>query len=115
MKNNLNTGISSIHRAGEIIFFAGALLIAFSLPLWNLGMSLGQFVMAGGWLMAGNLKGRLHNAIRQPVFLVTHGIISGASTGYGIRKISSMLLKTFVLSFLFVNAITFRGRTITNG
>lgn len=60
--------MSSIHRAGEMIFFAGAMLIAFSLPLWNLGMSLGQFVMAGGWLLAGNLRERLRRAVHQPVF-----------------------------------------------
>jgi hypothetical protein len=81
LKNNFKTGISSIHRAGEIIFFAGALLIAFSLPLWNLGMSLGQFVMAGGWLMAGKLKGRLHNAIRQPVFWLLTGLFLVHLTG----------------------------------
>ncbi len=60
----------NLHRAGDFIFFAGVLLISFSLPLWNLGMSLGQFAMAGGWLMAADLKGRVSKAIRQPVFWV---------------------------------------------
>lgn len=68
LKNSPFNGIAFIHRAGVFIFFAGALFTACALPLWNLGMSLGQFVMAGGWLLAGNLKQRLGNAIKQPVF-----------------------------------------------
>ncbi|MBL7923322.1 MAG: O-antigen ligase family protein [Bacteroidia bacterium] len=59
---------SALDRFGGYAFYAGVLLTAFSMPLWNLGMSLGQFVMAGGWLLAGGLTPRLLRAFRQPVF-----------------------------------------------
>jgi len=64
----MNSSVLKFQKAGEYIFLFGLILSAFSLPLWNLGMSLGQFVMAGGWLIAGNLKERLQNAGKQPVF-----------------------------------------------
>jgi hypothetical protein len=63
-----------IRKFGAGGFFVGVLLTAVSLPLWNLGMSLGQFIMAGGWLIAGNLPERLRNATRQPVFFFLIGL-----------------------------------------
>ena len=44
------------------------------MPLWNLGMSLGQFIMAGGWLLAGNLKSRLQFATKQTIFWLFIGL-----------------------------------------
>ncbi len=44
------------------------------MPLWNLGMSLGQFTMAGGWLLAGNLKSRLQFANKQTIFWLYVGL-----------------------------------------
>lgn len=46
------------------------MLTAFSLPLSNFGMSLGQFLMAGGWLLAANLKERASQTFRHPVFVL---------------------------------------------
>lgn len=44
------------------------------MPLWNLGMSLGQFVMAGGWLLASNLKSRFQFALKQTFFWLMAGL-----------------------------------------
>ena len=44
------------------------------MPLWNLGMSLGQFVMAGGWLLAADLPGRVKRLIREPFFWWISGL-----------------------------------------
>ncbi|MFN0188768.1 MAG: O-antigen ligase family protein, partial [Bacteroidia bacterium] len=63
-----------VHRVGAAIFFFGVILTAFSMPLWNLGMSLGQFTMAGGWLLAGNLKSRLQFATKQTIFWLLVGL-----------------------------------------
>ena len=49
-------------------------MTAASLPLSNFGMSQGQFIMAGGWMLAGNLPQRLHKAIRQPAFWLLTGL-----------------------------------------
>lgn len=65
---------SPIHTLGKYAWFAGLLLVAFSLPLWNLGMSLGQFTMAGGWLLADRLPERIRKAVRQPVFWLVTGL-----------------------------------------
>ncbi len=62
------TFTQTLQRTGTIAFFLGALLVAFSLPLWNLGMSLGQFIMAGAWLIAGDLNGRIKAAMKNPAF-----------------------------------------------
>lgn len=64
----------TVHRVGSAIFFFGVILTAFSMPLWNLGMSLGQFIMAGGWLLAGNLKSRLQFATKQTIFWLFIGL-----------------------------------------
>jgi hypothetical protein len=63
-----------VHRVGEAIFFFGVILTAFSMPLWNLGMSLGQFTMAGGWLLAGNLNSRFQFAVKQTFFWLMVGL-----------------------------------------
>ncbi|MFN8155491.1 MAG: O-antigen ligase family protein [Bacteroidia bacterium] len=44
------------------------------MPLWNLGMSLGQFVMAGAWLIAADLPGRVKSLVRQPFFWLVSGL-----------------------------------------
>lgn len=64
----------TVHIVGEAIFFFGVILTAFSMPLWNLGMSLGQFTMAAGWLIAGNLNSRFQFAIKQTVFWLMVGL-----------------------------------------
>lgn len=64
----------TVHRVGEAMFFFGVILTAFSMPLWNLGMSLGQFTMAGGWLLAGNLNSRFQWATKQTVFWLMIGL-----------------------------------------
>lgn len=69
------------------------------MPLWNLGMSLGQFVMAGGWLLAGNLKARLTQTFRQPVFwllislflLHVIGLWNTSDVHYGAKDIKVKL------------------------
>ena len=48
----------------------GLLLIAFSLPLLNLGMSLGQFTLLGGWLFMPDLSLRIKNLLRNRVFYI---------------------------------------------
>lgn len=70
----MNSEMNIVHRVGTTIFFFGVILTAFSMPLWNLGMSLGQFTMAGGWLLAGNLKSRLQFAIKQTIFWLFVGL-----------------------------------------
>ncbi|MBK9637507.1 MAG: O-antigen ligase family protein [Bacteroidetes bacterium] len=70
----MNSELKIVHRVGVAIFFFGVILTAFSMPLWNLGMSLGQFTMAGGWLLAGNLKSRLQFATKQTVFWLLVGL-----------------------------------------
>lgn len=44
------------------------------MPLWNLGMSLGQFTMAGGWLLASNLNSRFQFALKQTLFWLMVGL-----------------------------------------
>lgn len=44
------------------------------MPLWNLGMSLGQFTMAGGWLLASNLSSRFQFALKQTLFWLMVGL-----------------------------------------
>ena len=70
----MNSELNIVHRVGAAIFFFGVILTAFSMPLWNLGMSLGQFTMAGGWLLAGNLKSRLQFATKQTIFWLLVGL-----------------------------------------
>jgi hypothetical protein len=70
----MNSELKIVHRIGAAIFFFGMILTAFSMPLWNLGMSLGQFTMAGGWLLATNLKSRLHFATKQTIFWLLVGL-----------------------------------------
>lgn len=65
---------SPLHTLGRYAWLAGLLLTAFSMPLWNLGMSLGQFVMAGGWLLAADLPGRVKKLVREPFFWLVSGL-----------------------------------------
>lgn len=44
------------------------------MPLWNLGMSLGQFLMAGSWLLCADLPGRLRKAIHSPFLWLVTGL-----------------------------------------
>lgn len=50
------------------------MLTAFSMPLSHVGMSIGQFTMAGGWLLSNDLQGRIKSAIRQPVWWLLTGL-----------------------------------------
>jgi len=44
----------TISSFGKSAFFVGIMLIAASMPLSKFGMSMGQFFMAGGWLLSGD-------------------------------------------------------------
>jgi len=55
-------------------FVAGMLIVAVALPLSNYLMSLGQFIMAGGWLLSAHLTDRLRAAFRQPGFWLLTGL-----------------------------------------
>jgi hypothetical protein len=55
-------------------FFGGLMLTAFSMPLSHAGMSIGQFTMAGGWLLCNDLQGRIKGAIKQPVWWLLTGL-----------------------------------------
>ena len=50
------------------------LIVAVALPLSNYLMSLGQFIMAGGWLLSAQLPARLKAAFRQPGFWLLTGL-----------------------------------------
>lgn len=50
------------------------MLTAFSMPLSHAGMSIGQFIMAGGWLLCNDLQGRIKGAIKQPVWWLFTGL-----------------------------------------
>ncbi len=65
---------SSIRDFGDHAVWAGILLITASLPLSKFGMSLGQFIIAGGWLLGGSIGAKFAKAFRQPVVWVLWGI-----------------------------------------
>lgn len=68
----LNT--STLHRFGRMAWLVGALMIAVSMALSNFGMSLGQFILLGGFLLAEDLRERLRRTIRHPLFLLPAGL-----------------------------------------
>jgi len=82
-------------RIAERLFLAGLLLLAASLPLSFFGMSLGQFVLAGAWLLRGGIPGRLAAAWRDrtvPVLAgvyVLHvaGMLYSTDLGYALRDL----------------------------
>lgn len=68
----LNT--TNADRLGRFSFAAGMLIVAVALPLSNYLMSLGQFIMAGGWLLSAQLPARLRTAFRNPGFWLLTGL-----------------------------------------
>lgn len=67
MSGTLVLPFNDRRQLGEFIFFGGILLLAASLPLSKFGMSLAQFIMAGGWIISGNLNMKFQRVLRQPV------------------------------------------------
>lgn len=63
-----------LHRFGHIAFLTGAVMVAAALPLSNYMMSLGQFFMAGGWLLSADLQNRIKAMFRNPVFMLFTGL-----------------------------------------
>lgn len=66
--------VTGRHTIGISAFFAGLVLTAFSMPLSNVGMSVGQFLLAGGWLLSDDLIGRLKRAAREPLWWMLMGL-----------------------------------------
>jgi len=61
-------------RIAERLFLAGLLLLAASMPLSFFGMSLGQFILAGAWLLRGGIPGRMAAAWRDRTVPVLAGV-----------------------------------------
>lgn len=51
------------------VFLAGVLLMAASLPLSKVGMSIGQFLMAIGWFLEGRIIARFRDVFRNRIVL----------------------------------------------
>lgn len=93
----------------------GLLLIAFSLPLLNLGMSLGQFTLLGGWLFMPDLSLRIKNLLRNRVFyillalFVVHllGLAYTSDMAQGLKDVR-IKLPLFLLPFLIGSGIRIR-------
>lgn len=66
--------MSAIHRFGRLAWLVGALMVAVSMALSNFGMSLGQFILLGGFLLSEDLQERLRRTIRHPLFLLPAGL-----------------------------------------
>ncbi len=62
-----------IEKFGERACWFGILVLAISLPLSRFGTGLGQFIIAGGWLVSGSLIIRFKRAFRNPVVLMLWG------------------------------------------
>lgn len=65
---------NTIQSFGKGAFFVGILMIAVSLPLSVFGMSLGQFFMAGGWLLSGDFNAKITRLKSSTVFFVLSGL-----------------------------------------
>lgn len=65
---------NAVQRFGNLAFFVGILMIAVSLPLSVFGMSLGQFFMAGGWLLSGDFNAKFKRLKSNSVFFVLVGL-----------------------------------------
>lgn len=65
--------VKSLKRPKNI-YFLGLLLIALSLPLSKFGMSVGQFVIIGAWLIAGKLKSRILKLRYNKIALLLAGL-----------------------------------------
>ena len=72
---------------------AGMLMVAVALPLSNYLMSLGQFIMAGGWLLCARLNARISNAMRHPFFLLFAGLYLLHLTGLLITEDMAYAMK----------------------
>ncbi|MFM9008949.1 MAG: O-antigen ligase family protein [Bacteroidota bacterium] len=66
--------MSALHRFGRLSWLIGALMVAVSMALSNFGMSLGQFILLGGFLLSEDLPERLRTTIRHPLFLLPAGL-----------------------------------------
>ncbi len=64
----------TIQSFGKGAFFVGILMITISLPLSVFGMSLGQFFMAGGWLLSGDFNAKIKRLKSNSVFFVLVGL-----------------------------------------
>ena len=65
---------NTIHNFGDKAVFVGILLLAGSMPLSKFGMSLGQFIIAGGWLLSGDVKEKFIRVFRNPVVWILWGV-----------------------------------------
>ena len=65
---------SAINEFGDYAVWVGILLMAASLPLSLFGLSLGQIIIAAGWILGGNLKSKIIKAIQHPVVWILWGI-----------------------------------------
>ncbi len=65
---------SALNEIGDYAVWVGMLLMASSLPLSLFGLSLGQFIIAGGWLVGGNIKAKFKKAFGDPVVWVLWGV-----------------------------------------
>lgn len=102
---------------GERIFYAGILLLAASLPLSKFGMSIAQFIMAGGWLISGNLSLKFSRVTRQPVvwalwslyFVHVAGMIYTGDLNEGLSDLR-IKLPLFLLPLFFASVPPLSGR-----
>lgn len=65
---------SALNEFGDYAVWVGILLMAASLPLSLFGLSLGQFIIIGGWILGGNLKNKIKQAFSQPAFWILTGV-----------------------------------------
>ena len=82
----------AIEKFGEQACWFGILVLAISLPLSRFGTGLGQFIIAGGWLLSGNLIIRFKRAFQNPMVLMLWGF-------YALHLIGLLWTKNFDFAF----------------
>ncbi len=65
---------NNVRIFGDKALFVGILLLAASMPLSKFGMSLGEFTIAGGWLLGGDVKEKFNRVFRSPVVWILWGV-----------------------------------------
>lgn len=95
------------------------LVVAVALPLSNYLMSLGQFIMAGGWLLSAHLPARLRAAFRHPGFwlltglytLHLAGLIHTEDMTYALNDLR-VKIPLWLLPLLFFSTPELPGKTV---
>ncbi len=62
------------HQIAFYLFYSGLLLLVVSLPLSKFTMSISQFMLIGGWLLDGNLKGKIKSFLNNKIALVLSSV-----------------------------------------